>query len=308
MAIARKFIFQAFIALAALVTVLTWSYTVHAAEPLSSGGKVMRAKFSAIKTRLEKNQFGMPLYLESKEKSGSLHVEVYGIYDYPFNSIRDALQAPGNWCDINLLLMNIKACTYRNVSGQWQLSLYSGRKYYQSPRDAYKLDFTFDIAASQPEYLDVVLTAKNGPFFTRDHRISLEAVLLDKSVTFIHFSYDYDYGLLARTALNTYYATIGHGKKGFSIITTDKKGDPVYVGGVRGSVERSAVRYYLAIQTYMDTLNIPLNQRFEKRLSRWYELTARFPRQLYELDKGEYLANKRREHINQLMLQIEASK
>ncbi|MBP1752878.1 MAG: hypothetical protein H6Q57_1714, partial [Geobacteraceae bacterium] len=85
-------------------------------------------------------------------------------------------------------------------------------------------------------------------------------------------------------------------------------GEPVYVSGVRGSVERNAVRYYLAIQTYMDTLSIPWNQRFEKRISRWFDLTARFPRQLYEMDKGEYLATKRREHNNQLMLQKEAGK
>jgi hypothetical protein len=58
----------------------------------------------------------------------------------------------------------------------------------------------------------------------------------------------------------------------------------------------------------MDTLGIPLDQRFEKRNSRWFDLTARFPRQLHELDKGEYLANKRREHGNQLMLQLEAGK
>jgi hypothetical protein len=152
----------------------------------------------------------------------------------------------------------------------------------------------------------IALTAKNGPLFTRDHRLRLEAVPLDKAMTFIHFSYDYNYGALARAAIKSYYATIGRDKKGFSIIATGKKGYPVYVGGVRGSVERNAVRYYLAIQTYMDTLNVPRHQRFEQRISRWYDLTSRYPRQLYELDKGEYLANKRREHNNQLMLQKEA--
>jgi hypothetical protein len=64
-----------------------------------------------------------------------------------------------------------------------------------------------------------------------------------------------------------YYATIGRDKKGFSIIATGNKTDPVYVRGVRGSVERNAVRYYLAIQTYMDTLKISRHQRFEQRIS-----------------------------------------
>jgi hypothetical protein len=291
-----------------LTTVLSWRYSVQAAEQLFSDGKVLLTKYPAIKTKLEKNQFGIPLYLESKEEYSSLHVDVYGIFDYPFDGVRDALQVPNNWCDINSLLINIKACTVRKVSDQWLLTLYSGRKYYQPPKDAYKLDFSFLIVARQQEYLDIALTAKNGPLFTRDHRIRCEVAPLDKGRTFIHFSYDYSYGVLARAAIKTYYATIGRDKKGFSIIATDKKGSPVYVGGVRGSVERNAVRDYLAIQTYMDTLRIPWSQRFEKRINHWYDLTARFPRQLYEMDKVKYLANKRREHNNQLMLQIEAGK
>jgi hypothetical protein len=131
---------------------------------------------------------------------------------------------------------------------------------------------------------------------------------LDKGRTVIHFSYDYSYGALARAAIKTYYATLGRDKRGFSIISAGNDGAPVYVAGVRGSLERNAVRYYFAIQTYMDALKFPPNQRFEKRNNRWYDLTARFPRQLYELDKGEYLANKRREHANQQRLQIEAGK
>jgi len=308
MTLTRRFIFQASIIFVALATLLSLSFPAQAAEPLSSGNRVLLAKYPAIKPRLEKNQFGIPLYLESREEYSSLHVDVYGIFDYPFDGVRDALQAPDNWCDINSMLFNIKACTFRKMSNQWLLTLYSGRKYYQPPKDAYKLDFSFRLAATQREYLDIALAAKKGPLLTRDHRIRCEAAPLDKGRTFIHFSYDYSYGVLARAAIKSYYATIGRDKRGFSIIATGKDGAPVYVGGVRGSLERNAVRYYLAIQTYMDSLKIPSNQRFEKRNSRWYDLTARFPRQLYELDKGEYLANKRREYNNQLMLQIEAGK
>ena len=308
MALTRRLIFHACVAFVALATVLFWGCSAQASEQFSSDNKILLAIYPAIKANLEKNQFGIPLYLQSKEEYSSLHVDVYGIFDYPFDDVRDALQAPSNWCDINSLLLNIKACTFRKVSDQWLLTLYSGRKYYQPPRDAYRLDFSFRLAAPQHEYLDIALTAKKGPLLTRDHRIRCEAAPLDKGRTLVHFSYDYSYGVLARAAIKTYYATIGHDKRGFSIIATGKNGDPVYVGGVRGSLERNAVRYYLAIQTFMDALKIPPNQRFEKRNSRWYDLTARFPRQLYELDKGEYLANKRREHKNQMMLQIEAGK
>jgi hypothetical protein len=308
MILTKRFILYACFAFAALAVVLSCFYSAQASEPVRSDGMALLAKYPAIKTNLEANQYGIPLYLESKEESSSLHVDLYGILDYPFDNINKALQSPANWCDISPLLSNIKASTSRKVSGQWLLTLYSGRKYYQAPKDAYQFDFNFRIASLQQDYLDLELIAENGPMFTKDHRIRFEAATLDKGRTFIHFSYDYTYGIFARAAMKTYYETIGRGKKGFTVAAADKNGDPVYIGGVRGSEERNAVRYYLAIQTYMDTLNIPEGQKFEKRINHWYDLTERFPLQLYEMDKTEYLANKRREHANQLMLQKEADK
>jgi hypothetical protein len=307
-ALTKRFILYACFAFAAFAIVLSWSYFVWAREAISSDGSVLLAKYPAIKADLEANQYGIPLYMESKEESGSLHVDLYGILDYPFDNISKELQSPGNWCDISPLLSNIKASTSRKVSGQWLLTLYSGRKYYQAPKDAYQLDFNFRIASLQQDYLDLALTAENGPMFTKDHRIRFEAAALDKGRTFIHFKYEYTYGMLARAAMKTYYETLGRGKKGFTVTAAGKNGDPVYIGGVRGSEERNAVRYYLAIQTYMDTLNISEDQKFEKRINHWYDLTGRFPLQLYEMDKTEYLANKRLEHANQLVLQKEADK
>jgi hypothetical protein len=39
------------------------------------------------------------------------------------------------------------------------------------------------------------------------------------------------------------------------------------------------------------------------RINEWYDLTSRYPRQLFELEKEEYLAVKTTEHKNQLLLQ-----
>lgn len=299
----KRFIIQAFLAVVLSATTLFWQHFAMAADPLATNGQVLRAKYSALITRLAKNQFGIPLYLESTEESNSLRVDMYGIFAYPFARVRDALQKPDNWCDINSLLINIKAATFSKVSSQWLLTLYSGRKYYQLPQDAFKLDLNFHIAAAQEEYLNIELFGENGPLDTRDHRIRFEATPLEKDRTFTHFRYDYSFGIVARAAMASYYTTIGRDKKGFSVSETDTRGDPVYVNGARGSLERIAIRSYFAIQAYMETLDMPDNQRFEKRINRWYDLTARFPQQLYEMDKGEYLANKRREHHNQLILQ-----
>jgi hypothetical protein len=83
------------------------------------------------------------------------------------------------------------------------------------------------------------------------------------------------------------------GKVGFSVIGTDSDGNPVYVGGLRGAVERDVVCYYLAILAYLDTLKIPAEQRFEKRVSQWYDLAALYKKQLLEMEEEEYLTYKR---------------
>lgn len=291
-----------------LATAFFWHQLVLATEPLPSGGPELLDQYPALKIRLANNQFGIPLYLESTEEAGSLSVDMYGIFAYPFASVRDSLQKPDNWCDVNALLINIKAATFSKVANQWLLTLYSGRKYYQPPQDAFKLALNFRLAAAEKDYLNIELSGDNGPLGTRDHRISFEAAPLDKEKTFIHFRYRYTFGIIARTAMASYYSTIGRDKKGFSVTATGKTGDPVYVHGARGSLERTAVRSYFAIQSYMDALKIPAGQRFEQRISRWYDLTARFPQQLYEMDKRQYLINKRLEHTNQLALQKNLAK
>jgi hypothetical protein len=75
------------------------------------------------------------------------------------------------------------------------------------------------------------------------------------------------------------------------------------VGGLRGAVESNVLRYYLTILAYMDTLKIPVEQRFEKRMSQWYDLTARYKRQLFEMEREEYLTYKGQDQESQLILQ-----
>jgi hypothetical protein len=277
-----------------------------AAEPPAGGGRLLLAKYPVIKAQLEKNQFGAPIYLESTEAQGTLRVDMYGVFNRPFAAVRDALQSPANWCDITSLHINIKACTSKKTADQWLLTFYNGRKNYQPPADAYPIKFKFRTVSLQPEYFDVALSADEGPFHTSDHRIRLEAAPLDKATTLLHFSYSYNHGQMARLAIKTYFATIARDKVGFTIVS-GKGGKPVYISGVRGAIERNAVRYYLALETYIDTLGYPEGQRFEQRISRWYDLTSSYPRQLKEMGKAEYLADKRHEHINQLNLQNKGS-
>lgn len=53
----------------------------------------------------------------------------------------------------------------------------------------------------------------------------------------------------------------------------------------------------------MNTLRYPEESRFSMRISEWHDLTTRYPKQLLDLDKNDYLAYKTAEHKNQVMLQ-----
>ena len=272
-----------------------------AAEPDPAAARGLLAKYAEIKPRLEKNQFGAPIHVESAESDRSVRVDMYGVVDYPFEVVEDALQSPANWCEIAPLHINIKACTFNSGARQNLLTLYSGRKYYQPPSDAYPLKFMFR-AVPQARFLEVTLSADEGPLGTKDHRILLQAVPLDARSTLLRFSYTYSHGSMARMAIKSYFATLGRDKVGFSLVGGDD-GKKYYVAGVRGAVERNAMRYYLALQTYLDTLKYPESQRFEQRISRWYDLTARYARQLKEIDKNGYLSNKKMERRKQIALQ-----
>jgi hypothetical protein len=92
-----------------------------------------------------------------------------------------------------------------------------------------------------------------------------------------------------------YLATIGRDKVGFSIVGSRADGQPIYVRGTRGVIERNTMRYYVAIEAYLGTLALPPAQQFERRLAAWFAGIERYPAQLHELERGEYLEMKRGE-------------
>jgi hypothetical protein len=99
----------------------------------------------------------------------------------------------------------------------------------------------------------------------------------------------------ARLATKAYLATAGRNKVGFTITGQDADGKPVYINGVRGMIERNAMRYYLAVEAYLASLSAPPAEQQEKRLQAWYAATERCPAQLHEMERDDYLAMKRRE-------------
>jgi hypothetical protein len=268
-----------------------------------SGRDILWETYLHTTTRLAVNSFGLPLYLDSFELEERVYVDVYGIFDYPFSSIVSALNVPATWCDIVTLHPNVKACTQSERSGDWLLTFYLGRKFYQPPEDANLVVYRYRNVMQQQGYLDIVLTADVGPMGTDDHRMMFEALPLDGGKTFVHVSYSYRDTVALRLAEKLYFTTLGRNKAGFTVTGRDSNDKPILIGGPRGAVERNAVRYYLAIQAYMSTLSCSEESRLRMRLSKWYDLTIPFRRQLFDLEKAEYLMIKTAEQKNQATLQ-----
>ena len=147
------------------------------------------------------------------------------------------------------------------------------------------------------------LNGENGPLSTHDYRIWIEATPVNDGRTFLHVTYAYAFDLAGYLAMQGYLATIGSDKVGFTIIGKQPDGQPVYIKGVRGVLERNTMRYYLAIDAYLAALTTPPKDQLEKRLQYWYDATDHYARQLHEVTRDEYLDMKRREYRRQQVAQ-----
>lgn len=257
----------------------------------------LRARYSALQDRLSNNPFKSPLTLDSSETAGSVTGEIYALVDHPFAKVGPALNSAAYWCDILILHLNTKYC--RAVDGGKTLNVSIGKKFDQPLDDAYRVIFAWRVAEQTAHYLQVQLSADEGPLSTRDYRIVLEAVSLENGQTFIHLSYAYAYGVVGRMAMQAYLATIGANKVGFTVAGKQAGGQPVHIGGMRGLVERNTMRYYLAIEAYLGALSTPPQARMDKRLRDWFTAIERYPRQLHEMEQNQYLEMKRKEVARQ---------
>lgn len=255
----------------------------------------LQARHAALREQLASNPFQQPLHLESLQTAGRLKGDIYAQIEQPFGVVAPALQGMDHWCDILLLHLNVKGCRASSPKAGDTLSVSIGRKFDQPLGDAYALEFLYRVVTASPDYLQVVLHADKGPLGTSGYRIVLEAVPLDAQRSFLHLSYAYAYSTMARVAMRSYLATIGRNKVGFSVTGRTAGGQPIYMRGVRGVLERNTMRYYLAIEAYLGALSAPPAQQAEKRLNAWFDGVERYRVQLHELERGEYLDMKRKE-------------
>jgi len=254
---------------------------------LAQDAEALRERHAALREQLSGNSFGRPLHVESTEASGEHAGKVYAVIDKPFDMVQPALHGAERWCQILILPVNVKGCETQDAGASDALTLHVARKPHDAVDEAYRVDFKYDVAAANADYLRVALTSADGPFGTTDYRLMLEAAPIDERRTFIHMSYSYVLGWTARLAMSAYLATSGRNKVGFSVVDRGPDGRPVYVDGARGAIERNTMRYYLAVEAYLASLAVPAPQRLEARLRDWYAGIERYPRQLQEVVKRE---------------------
>ena len=273
---------------------------------ISSGSKAaLLQTYNKILPQLQQNQYDAPIYMQSANREHFTHGEIFAVMPHPYSVLSKTLSNPKNWCQAIILHVNVKSCVEHN-SGP--IRTYLGYKDYQDPEDSVELDYYYSIVKQQPDYTHILLQADYGPYGTSNYRLHAEFLPLDENNSFVYFSYSLEYGSIAQIVLKTYLATFGRNKVGFSLIEPDKDGKPQYIGGIQGVVERNAMRYFLAIQSYFDTLELPARQRYRASLNRWFDFTEKYRRQLYELDRVDYLAFKQKEMENQRLLQRKTEK
>lgn len=273
----------------------------YAGPTMKPSAANLRASYERLTPKLHNNAFNRSLYIESQESSNELEGDIYALVAQPFSVVSAALNDPSgkptNWCEVLILHLNVKYCRAGQDAEGSTLTVNLGRKMEQRLKDSHPVEFRYRVLASGKTYFATSLSAAQGPMSTHDYRIILEAMPTDSNQTFIHLTYAYGFGMAGKIAMKGYLSTMARDKVGFTPVGTRPDGKPKYIGGVRGVVERNAMRYYVAIESF---LNAPGEDQFEKRLKACIETLEQYATQLHEVDRATYVEMKRNEHKRML--------
>ncbi len=262
-------------------------------EPVAAPARAqaLRATHQRLSDKLDHSSFGRPVQLDSIETSGGLEGDVYAVVDHPLSEISTTLKGTAHWCEALSLHINNRRCrTGTSPQGHEMLTLFVVRRYDKPVDQAFELPFVYRVVSASPEHLSVEMSAAKGPFGTSGYRVTLEAVALDEHKSFLHFSYSYEHNMMVRLATEAYLATFGRDKVGFTVVGKGPDGQPEYIRGLRGLVERNAMRYFLTLDAY---LAAPAQDEAERRERHWFAAAEQYPRQLHEVDMETYVALKR---------------
>lgn len=257
-----------------------------AAQALTAAS--LRQEHEHLAPALARSEFGRPLLIDSRQGSDQAEGVVHAVVDAPLERVA-ALSQAQRWCEVLMLHQNTRSC---QVDGHSGLRLAFASK-TGLMRDGAGLALQLE-STPDSQMLSVRLSADHGPMGTRDYDIRMQVIAIDGRRSYVRFRYSYGYGLGARMAMQAYLGTWGQNKVGFSRESAPAGQAGPLVRGMRGVIERNTMRYFLAIETVLQTLDLPPAQQ-DQRLALWFDATERYARQLHELDRQEYLALKRQQ-------------
>lgn len=263
----------------------------------------LEAKRVAFERWLASDSRGMEFRTESQQSDGGMETRIaLNIDDIEVIKASETLSGPDAWCEILFLHLNVKACVYGQTGDRQWIRLYMGRKYYQAVEDTEMIELDFRSGVSDDGVSWVTLAADEGPYNTSDYRVALAAIEHGGGV-YAELTSSQSAGSAINTAMDMYFATLARNKVGFSVIGSKWNGEPEYVGGAQGMLERNVVRYLLALRAYMQTHEMDGLQGMNQRLLLWFNATEAYARQLHEVERADYLRDKKREYQQQLRLQ-----
>jgi hypothetical protein len=259
----------------------------------------MQSLYRSLQPRLAQSPFQRELVLDSTESAERLSGDIYATLDVPLASLELVNRSPQRWCEILLLISNTKSCIVGRQDEAPALQMRMGTKGPQALASTTPMDFRFETSAPQAAVLETHLSSATGPLGTKDGTLRVQAIAVGPNKSFIHLHYSYRSSLTGRLATGVYLQTLGRGKVGFSKEQAEasRPADAHWVGGVRGIIERNTMRYFMGLSCGLQfaSTDAPA-QRFAQMAPCWYDETERYPQQLHELGRAEYLEMKRGEY------------
>ena len=250
---------------------------------------VLEADYAQLRPELQRSPFGLPLHLQSEEREDAVNGVVHAVIPHALGDLRRELRTLVQWCEVLILHLNVHQCRAVPPSS---LSLLMGRKGETAADADVPLDLTLTVAQSSANRFEVRMEAEDGPFGTRDYELDIQAMPVGEAQSFLRLSYSYSMSGAARLASSTYFRTAARDKVGFTVTGRTRSGEPEYIRGIRGALERNAMRYYLALDTWLDSRKPGRQMDRRARFLHWYRGTQRYPQQLGEVTLDEYLESK----------------
>jgi len=259
----------------------------------------MQSLYRSLQPRLAQSPFQRELALDSTEASERLSGDIYATLDAPLANLELVNRSPLRWCEILLLLSNTKSCVVGRQDEAPSLQMRMGTKGPQALATTTPMNFKFETSAPQATVLETHLSSNSGPMGTKDGKLRVQAIAVGPNKSFIHLHYSYSSSLAGRLATGVYLQTLGRGKVGFSKEQAEasRPADAHWVGGVRGIIERNTMRYFMGLSCGLQFAGTDAPaQRFAQMAPCWYDDTERYPQQLHDMGRADYLEMKRGEY------------